>query len=336
MARPFRRPAFTLIELLVVFAIIAVLIGLLLPAVQKVREAAARSKCQNNLKQLALAAHNYHSANGVLPPGYDATATGDKLDRNPNPDGAPWVSSLAVLLPYLEQDALFRQLNVKVNLDKPAGPAWYNDDASYAAGTARLNVFECPSDDLYGAAADRNCRVALFTWFFFDRAKQDYFIGSFGANSGAFQDAGLPLPGLTNYTGVAGVEAFTGTAFDQYAGVLNANSKVTLSAVTAADGTSNVLLFGETLGAGRRLPRQMVYAWAGCGTLWTNWGLYNDPPDGSTAFASGHTGVVNFALADGAVRTLRADTQADTPYLTFQYLAGYRDGRNFDPSVIMP
>jgi prepilin-type N-terminal cleavage/methylation domain-containing protein len=125
-----RRKAFTLIELLVVIAIIGILIGLLLPAVQKVREAANRTQCENNLKQIGLALHGYHDVNSGFPPGY--AASGPYSDGAT--DTAPGWGWAAFLLPHLEQDNVYRQLN----LNQPVQNA-------PAIGTM-LKVFLCPSD----------------------------------------------------------------------------------------------------------------------------------------------------------------------------------------------
>lgn len=132
MLSPSRR-AFTLIELLVVMAIIAILIGMILPAVQRAREAAARSKCQNNLKQIGVAMHNYHSRMDCLPPGFTSFVQPD--DTN-SPNGPGW-SWAAHLLNDLEQPGLFNQIDFSRSIMNPV----HN-----SVRTQSIPVFLCPSD----------------------------------------------------------------------------------------------------------------------------------------------------------------------------------------------
>ncbi len=177
---PRRARGFTLIELLVVIAIIGVLIGLLLPAVQAAREAARRAQCTNNLKQLGLALHNYHSATGAFPLGGSYTTN---LKFGVTGGWGAW-SAHSLMLPYLEQTAVYNAINFNISLDNGNGEALIQ---STATGVV-INAFLCPSSpdypgtDNYGRRAEANCYWASVGSSMCEYGSNNGFCGSSPAN----------------------------------------------------------------------------------------------------------------------------------------------------------
>jgi prepilin-type N-terminal cleavage/methylation domain-containing protein len=284
-----RRAGFTLVELLVVIAIIGILVGLLLPAVQAAREAARRMSCSNNLKQMALATHNFHDTFNSLPYGARDRLQGDDTDT--------WATGHIQILPFIENDAIARRWdpNERRNSNVDAdGDGWTNAMLQQI----QIPTFTCPSMTppsgplgLGGGAENRG--PCSYLW---SAGTQDatllHYARFFGVPEPRYDGAVIPIK--------THVPA---------SGAMTPNHRDPTGLRDLTDGTSNTWLIGETDFKPRGVPSTMYGGVWAFGYIGYSWGTTFHPFNRHNwtrtvfgAFRSEHPGGAHFALGDGSVR----------------------------------
>ncbi|HIF34759.1 MAG: DUF1559 domain-containing protein [Pirellulaceae bacterium] len=322
MGKSGRRVGFTLVELLVVIAIIGVLVALLLPAVQAAREASRRSQCINNLKQIALATHNFHDVYKEFPAGMLCATPGQPAGTPQG--GHQYVGTLCFILPFMENQPLFDRIEIDINRDhypnqsypdqiKPV-TRWYFNLPTRKLGFVHIPGYECPSANPYA----QQTRIIGRHWI----ENNTVYARTWGNNS-VYKDVGR-----TNYAPNSGIlgagQGINGASYwwSTWKGPFSARQSIGLKGVI--DGTSNTFFFGEVLGDIRPSKSDLVgnpnarrihhysFNWMGMGPMPVAWGVASPTEKPKWyQFGGQHPGVILFAMCDGAVKGITGNADTD-------------------------